>query len=148
MRLSPSSLPPAFALLGEAVGLECSSVVYSFSGHWLAADPRGGALLIGEDGAALSKLCTDPQAREMRRRFTGHELAGKSWQIRDLFGEWDEIGTADSILYESDKVHGGGTGKPELFRHEFSQGAKAYRSGEFFAIVGHRIKVDAAGIRN
>lgn len=148
MRLSPASLPPAFALLGGAVELECMDGAYTFAGHWLAADPRGGALLIGEDRSAITALCADPHASRLRRRFTGHELAGKSWQIKRLFGEWEGIGEAVSILYESDKIHGGGTGRPELFRHEFSQGAKAYRSGEFFAIVGPKIIVDAAGIRN
>lgn len=153
VRLVRSSLPAAFALLARALEVETVGGVLSFSGCWLAADPDGGTLLIGPDssvreipGPRAAQL--PPLAVRLRGRFTGRNPDGRGWEIPKLPQEWDNLGPARSILYESDKKNGGGTGRAELFRHDFSPGALAYRAGDFLAIVGDRITVDAAGIRN
>ena len=153
VRLVRSSLPDAFALLARALEVVTERGALSFSGCWLAADPKGGTLLIGPDSQVQEipgplAAALPPLAVRLRGRFTGRRNDGRGWEIPRIPQEWDDLGAAESILYESDKINGGGTGLPELFRHEFSHGAKAYRAGDFLAIVGPRIKVDAAGIRN
>lgn len=145
-------VPKAFALLARPLEVETDEGVFEFRRQsWLAADPDGGALLIGPDAHALETEPGDkmtPEAVRLRGRFVGRPAEEIAWKLNRLPLEWDEIGTAESVLYLSDKLNGGGTGKPELFRHDFSPGAMAYRSGEYLAIVGPRITVDAAGIRN
>ena len=148
--LDPASISPAWALLGRALEVRTvSRGSLKFSRCWLAADPRGGALLIGPDNLVKHSNAKAPaDAIRLRERFTGDPSDGRSWSLPTLPTSWEDLGPAVSILYESDKVNGGGTGRPELFRHEFSPGATAYRVGGFLAIVGKRIRVDAAGVRN
>lgn len=149
-RLQSGTAAPSWALLGRAKELEAtvSHVVFG-PGWWLAADPRGGALLLGADSVVReTSRAADPRAVYLRERFTGRDHDGRRWSLPTLPETWDDLGPALSILYESDKVNGGGTGRPELFRHEFSPGATAYRAGDLVAIVGKRIRVDAAGVRN
>ena len=151
-RLVRSSLPDAFALLARALEVAIPGGVLVFRDCWLAADPKGGALLIGPDSLAQelagSRAALPPLAVRLRGRFTGRDSDGRAWKIPAIPTEWECLGAAESIRYESDKINGGGTGRAELFRHDFSPGALAYRAGEFLAIVGDRITVDAAGIRN
>lgn len=154
VRLDPASIPAAFALLARAVEValqDGTELDFLRRRNWLAADPRGGVLLIGPDWMAEEA----PRSRELpaaavrlRGRFTGRDTDGRSWTLPRFPREWEDLGPAESILYESDKVNGGGTGRAELFRHEFSPGANAYRAGDLVAIVGKRIRVDAAGVRN
>ena len=110
-RLQSGTAAPSWALLGRAKEVRTESgPVRLGSGWWLAADPRGGALLLGADSVVReTSRAADPRAVYLRERFTG---------------------------------------RPELFRHEFSPGATAYRAGDLVAIVGKRIRVDAAGVRN
>lgn len=152
--LDPSSLPDAFALLARAVEVELEDGEIEFGRRsWLAADPRGRALLIGPDyhaqeSAKGSRRDLPAAAVRLRGRFVGRPASGIHWTLSRLPSQWEDLGPAVSILYMSDKDNGGGTGRPELFRHDFSRGANAYRAGEYLAIVGDRIRVDAAGIRN
>ena len=150
VRLQSGTAAPAWALLGRAKEVRTESgPVRLGSGWWLAADPRGGSLLLGADSVVReTSRAADPRAVYLRERFTGLDHDGRRWSLPALPEVWDDLGPALSILYESDKVNGGGTGRPELFRHEFSPGATAYRAGDLVAIVGKRIRVDAAGVRN
>ena len=147
VRLVRSSLAPAYSLLGRAVAVELPGGVLKVRASWLAADPRGGALLIGPDRAAFLSSGGNPEAVYLRERFTGHEAHGIAWAF-DPPEEWDELGEPVAILYESDKSNGGGTGKTELFRHEFHPGGAALAAGEWIAILGQHIRVDASGVRN
>ena len=164
VRLVPGTAAKELALLGRAHAVDLEDWGETrfrgadfrggdAGGWWLAADPAGGCLLIGSD-SLVSETSKHPQKRfgtgaaSLRERFTGRKVDGRKWALPVLPAMWEDMGPALSILYESDKINGGGTGRPELFRHEFSHGAKAYRAGDFLAIVGTRIKVDAAGIRN
>lgn len=147
VRLVRSSLAPAYALLGRAVAVEMPDGEIRLRSSWLAADPRGGALLCGPDWAAFRSSGNNPEAVYLRERFTGHQIHGMTWGF-DPPEDWDEIGEPVAIIYESDKSNGGGTGKPELFRHEFTPGGVALAAGEWLAILGQFIRVDASGIRN
>lgn len=138
-----------YSLLARALEVETESGTVILRGSWLAADPDGGALLIGSDRSAKpTKRNPSRGAVGLRERFTGAKRNGNAWEIQRLPKRWEELGKAVSILYESDKLNGGGTGKKELFKHNFSPGAMAYGAGEFLAIVGPRITVDASGVRN
>lgn len=147
--------PPALALLGRALAIGLGSgPEHSFGrGHFLAADPRGGALVIGPDRLALSIAsrakddASRRAARDMRRTFHGHS-EGRDWELKSFPKEWESLGPARAIVYESDKVNGGGTGSVEHFIHEFSPGARAYVSGEYLIVLGEKIRVDASGVRN
>lgn len=151
--LKRDSLPDAWALLGRVLAVVTDRETLDFVGHWFAADPNGGALLVGPDGIASELLDYEKRqsrgaAVRVREQFTGRARDGREWELPPLPREWIERGNAVSILYESDKKNGGGTGQPELFRHEFDRGASVYSSGSFFAIVGDKITVDAAGVRH
>ena len=145
-------IPETFALLGKAVEVQTERIECKWtSGFFLAADPDGGGLLIGPDTAARRMFedeRPDPEARRVREAFTGRDLDGETWELLDFPEDWLDMGPALSIVYESDKRNGGGTGKPELFEHEFSPGARAYASGRWFAIVGPEIHVNASGVVN
>jgi hypothetical protein len=61
------------------------------------------------------------------------------------------LGRATAIEYESDKVHGGGDGKKNVFRHKFAPGtilAMDERAKGQLYIIGKRLKVTSAGIEN
>ena len=151
VRLVRSSLPAAFALLASVVEVEMEGCSVKFSRSWVAADPAGGALLIGSDSSVSAVDVggiLPPLAVRLAGEFSGRKEGAHGWQIKKLPEMWEEMGKVVSILYESDKLNGGGTGKKELFRHDFSPGAMAYGAGEFLVIVGPKIKVDASGVRN
>lgn len=153
VRLNRSSLPAAWSLLGKVVRIEGASRSWDFSASWFAADPRGGALLIGPDSIAdelrSHEAKTIPGAAvRLREAFTGRERDGRTWELPPLPLDWTDAGKAVSILYESDKRNGGGTGKPELFRHPFDPDTRVFVSGPFLSIVGDKLTVDASGVRH
>jgi hypothetical protein len=153
VRLNRSSLPSAWSLLGKVLRVEGDSRSWDFSASWFAADPRGGALLIGPDSIAAPLddywARTVPGAAvRLREAFTGRARDGRTWELPPLPLDWTDAGKAVSILYESDKRNGGGTGKPELFRHPFDPDARVYVSGPFLSIVGEKLTVDASGVRH
>jgi len=147
--------PEALALLGKAIALGVGSgeELQIERGFFLAADPDGGLLIIAPDNLARDvsrRRADDPArraARAVREKFHG-SLDGREWEIQNFPRSWRHLGAARTIVYESDKTNGGGTGKSEHFIHEFSPGANAYSAGDFLAIVGEKIKVDASGVRN
>lgn len=147
--------PEALAFLGRAValGVGRGEELQIGKGYFIAADPKGGILVIGPDDLAADVSHRDPNdparraARAVREKFQGR-IDGHEWEIHNFPRSWKALGVARSVVYESDKSNGGGTGKPELFIHEFSPGATAYSAGEFLAIVGDKIRVDASGVRN
>lgn len=147
--------PEALALLGKAIALGVGSgeELKIGRGFFVAADPNGGLLIIGPDDLAMDVSTRGPDnpsrraARAVREKFHG-SLDGREWEIRNFPRSWRHLGAARTIVYESDKTNGGGTGKPEHFIHEFSPGANAYSAGDFLAIVGEKIRVDASGVRN
>jgi hypothetical protein len=152
-RIRWDDVPDAFALLGRAVavGIGRGKETPFGRGRFLAADPRGGALVIGPDRSADSVHAPAgrlvDQAERLAAAFHG-SADRKAWELRGFPRDWDYLGPARTICYESDKVNGGGTGRPELFIHEFSPGARAYVAGDFLAILGDKIRVDASGVRN
>ena len=153
VRLQRSSLPSAWTLLGHVLEVEGAERSWTFRASWFAANPNGGALLIGPD--SIAKPLDDYWARtvpgaavRLREAFTGRKSDGRTWELAPLPLDWMDEGPALSILYESDKRNGGGTGAPELFRHPFDKGARVYVAGPFLAIVGAQITVDAAGVRH
>jgi len=151
--LKRDSLPDAWALLGRALAVEVVGGSFDLAGYWFAADPNGGALLLGPDDSATELRSHEKRqmhgaAVRLREAFTGRARDGREWELPPLPREWTDNGEAVAILYESDKVNGGGTGEPELFRHEFDPGARVYASGEIIAIVGDKITVDASGVRH
>jgi len=143
----------ALSLLGKAVAVGIGGKEFPLSaGYFLAADPAGGLLVIAHDRAAVApkarpNAAAVRAAQETRAKFAG-QLDGREWSIQGFPSTWSLVGPAGTIVYRSDKTNGGGTGKSEDFIHEFSPGAKAYRSGDFLAIVGQNIRVDASGVRN
>lgn len=150
VRLDRSSLPSSWALLGSVLEVEGAARSWTFRASWFAANPNGGALLIGPDSIAREVAGKDRAADVVRLReaFTGRKADGRTWTLPTLPNEWTDAGAALSILYESDKRNGGGTGSAELFRHPFDKGARVYVAGPFLAIVGEQIKVDASGVRH
>lgn len=58
------------------------------------------------------------------------------------------IGRAHSIVYESDKRNGGGTGRPELFEHKFSPTTKIFtdEKGKRLYVFGPEMRVNSRGI--
>jgi hypothetical protein len=55
------------------------------------------------------------------------------------------------VEYECDKLHGGGDGRKNIFRHVFSRGtvlAMDERAKGQLYIIGDRLKVTAAGIEH
>ncbi len=153
VRLVRSSLPSAWSLLGKVVRVEGSERAWNFRASWFAADPAGGALLVGPDAVAteleshFAKQIPGAAVR-LREAFTGRASDGRTWELPPLPLDWTDEGQALAIMYESNKLNGGGTGKPELFRHPFDPGARVYASGPFLAIVGEQITVDASGVRH
>lgn len=153
VRLQRSSLPSAWALLGHVLEVEGAARSWTFRASWFAANPEGGALLIGPDSIASELRSYEAKqvhgaAVRLREAFTGRERDGRTWELAPLPDVWEDAGEALSILYESDKRNGGGTGSPELFRHPFDKGARVYVAGPFLAVVGEQIKVDASGVRH
>ena len=150
VRLQRSSLPSAWTLLGHVLEVEGAAESWKFRASWFAANPHGGALLIGPDSLATEtgNRIRPAGAVQLREAFTGRKPDGRTWELPALPGYWRDAGSALSILYESDKRNGGGTGSPELFRHPFDKGARVYVAGPFLAIVGEQITVDASGVRH
>ena len=66
--------------------------------------------------------------------------------VPDYWPENPEVGI--SILYESNKKHGGGDGKKNLFRHKFSRGCRVYLAGNWLKIENPRMYVCERGIVN
>lgn len=65
--------------------------------------------------------------------------------------DWSFSGIAESVLYRSDKLHGGGNGRKNLFRHKFNPGTRLYRSRscpEWVKIEGTDLVVEDRGIVN
>lgn len=61
------------------------------------------------------------------------------------------LGRAIAVEYECDKLHGGGDGRKNIFRHVFSRGtvlAMDERAKGQLYIIGDRLKVTAAGIEH
>ncbi len=61
------------------------------------------------------------------------------------------LGRAVAIVYESDKLHGGGDGKTADYIHEFETPAALFmdeRAGKQLYILGPQIKVTPHGIEN
>lgn len=61
------------------------------------------------------------------------------------------LGRAVAIVYESDKVNGGGVGKLDRFIHEFESPCALFmdeRAGKQLYILGPEIKVTKSGIEN
>ena len=59
------------------------------------------------------------------------------------------LGEAVAVEYKCRKVNGGGTGKTEVFRHEFESPVKLCmdeRSGRQLYIIGNKLIVTEAGI--
>ena len=150
VRLDRSSLPSSWALLGHVLEVEGAARSWTFRASWFAANPNGGALLIGPDSIATETgdRIRPADAVQLREAFTGRKADGRVWELPALPATWTDAGAALSILYESDKRNGGGTGSAELFRHPFDKGARVYVAGPFLAIVGEQIKVDASGVRH
>lgn len=90
------------------------------------------------------------ESLELVEAFDGYEPA-RQWSPLALPGpdDWQAIGAAESIMYESGKINGGGVGKNDLYRHEFAAGALAYRApGGWFCVVGPKIRTESRGIVN
>jgi hypothetical protein len=60
------------------------------------------------------------------------------------------LGRAVGILYESNKVNGGGTGRLEYFKHTFHRTTKLYtdEKGKKLYVFGPQMKVNSRGIIN
>jgi hypothetical protein len=90
-------------------------------------------------------------AQKAYRRFHGKP---PDKTIETIFTVPDKLvylGEAVSIIYKSDKKHGGGNGTPRLFKHDFKSGvflAMDKSAKRQLYIIGNRLKVTQAGIEN
>lgn len=81
---------------------------------------------------------------------------GKRPSKAELGGFYDPksliyLGRAVAIVYESDKLNGGGDGKSAQYIHDFETPAALFmdeRAGKQLYILGPKIKVTDAGIEN
>lgn len=138
--------------LAEVVEVACQGGTVSFPrGSMLAAPADGKRYLYCFAPVASETPEQDPEekALELYETFTGRE-ARFSEEIQ-IPSEWENFGVAKSILYRSDKLNGGGTGKPDLFRHRFPLGNIVQISpenGEWLRIYGPRLVIEDRGIVN
>lgn len=60
------------------------------------------------------------------------------------------LGQAYSVVYESDKLSGGGDGKRALYEHKFKRGNSIYtdETGRNLYIIGRNLRVNSSGIIN
>ena len=107
--------PEALAFLGRAValGVGRGEELQIGKGYFIAADPKGGILVIGPDDLAADVSHRDPNdparraARAVREKFQGR-IDGHEWEIHNFPRSWKALGVARSVVYESDKSNGGG----------------------------------------
>ena len=87
---------------------------------------------------------------DIYKKFHGHPVREKQevqWQDPEKLVF---LGEAIEIIYRSDKVNGGGDGKPNSFRHKFDKGTMLLtnETGRYLIIVGERLHVTDRGIVN
>lgn len=147
-------LPAELAALADALEIVADGRAHRCAcGSILAAAPRR-VLVVVPPSVRLDwtriPAGSGRDSLELVRDFDGYEPA-REWSPLSVPGpdDWQEIGAADSIMYESGKINGGGVGNRDLYRHEFAAGALAYRApGGWFCVVGPKIRVSSRGIVN
>lgn len=93
----------------------------------------------------------EPNPQALEDFYTFHGKDALTVSAVDIPDDWQFIGEVRSVLYRSSKLHGGGNGFPQLFRHRFNPGTFAHRSREnpsWIRIFGDSLFVDDRGIVN
>ena len=138
--------------LAEIRELECIGFDILFPRGSILATVEGMReyLYAFEPGQELS-VSGEPAPEELEDFYTFHGREASTVSGVDVPSRWKRVGEVRSVLYRSDKLHGGGNGTPQLFRHKFDRGTTAARSLDnpsWIRIYGAELYVSDRGITN
>lgn len=136
--------------LAKAVSIENRTKELQFpSGFCLASIvpfDRGSLYIFPEHYLEHTTENSSVQAEQSFELFTGRKSRFVS--SVNVPENWQDVGSVTHIEYESDKINGGGTGKPEIFRHKFGPFTRLHSSGFWMKITGPDLTVTEFGIEN
>lgn len=137
-----------YYFLGECVELSTPKGKFKLSDFLLLAFVDGNHLLILPRDQA-SETLEKPSPRLAKSYFAFHGKEYRNTISVDFpDDEFSLFAKATSVLYRSDKRHGGGDGKANLFRHQF--GATVYLwktpNNDGFLVGGKNLQVTSRGI--
>ena len=138
--------------LAEVRELEFAGVDIVFPRGSILAAPHGmRQILYAFEPGQEEPTDEEPNAQALEDFYNFHGREALTVSAVDIPDDWKYIGEVRSVLYRSAKLHGGGNGLPQLFRHEFNPGTVAHRSREnpeWIRIFGEDLFVDDRGIVN
>lgn len=139
-------VPRVLVELGKAVEIALDGKLMKFRGYALASNTSGNKLFVVKKtvkkSARASECSEVKKARELYSKFTEFE-AEQDYRVSAGSTDFHKIGTADHIVYQSDKW----SGKKVEYIHEFVTPPSIYqnRNKTIFVLSG-KIKVKKEGI--
>lgn len=137
-----------YYFLGECVELNSPKGKFKLSDFLLLAYVDGNHLLIlPKDQASQTHERPSPRIQQSYFAFQGREFRN-TISVDFPEDEFDLFAKATSVLYRSDKRHGGGDGNPNLFRHQFGATCWLWKtpSNDAFLVGGKNLEVTSRGI--
>lgn len=140
------SVPRVLVELGRAIEIALDGKVMKFRGYTLASNTAGNKLFIvkttGKKPAQPTECADVKKARALYSKFTDFE-SEYDYRVAAGTGEFHKIGTADHIVYESEKW----SGKKVEYIHEFLTPPAIHqnRNKTIFVLSG-KINVKKEGI--
>jgi hypothetical protein len=82
------------------------------------------------------------------RQFHGKQPYAVTRRKVSGFNTLVRLASPELITYRSSKINGGGTGRPEYFKHKFSKSTQMYCTpdGKMLIIMGPNLRVNDRGI--
>lgn len=140
------SVPGVLVELGKAVEIELDGTLMKFRGFVLCSNTSGTRLFIlrtrGKKATTPQESKTVSEARKLYGAFTEFS-AERAYKVKLSGDDFELIGKADHIVYESDKW----TGRKVEYIHEFKRPPKVYvNKAKSIIVLTGPIKVRKEGI--
>jgi hypothetical protein len=139
-----------YYLLGECVEISSPKGKFKLENFLLLAYMDGNHLLaLPFDNARKVHQQVNKNLQSAYFEFHGKEYRN-TVEVDYPEGEFEYFSKATSVLYRSDKRHGGGDGRSNLFRHQFGATVYLWKSPENdgFIMGGKNLKVTDRGIEH